>query len=142
VVAASGDRVGAAKDMATIAKARSMRKAMSLPEARMWAALKSLRAKGFHFRRQHPLHGYFLDFVCLSRGLAVEVDGASHEGRGQWDRRRDAAMADLGLRTIRIAAVDVRDRLPDIMDFIVRELEAAAPTRPLRGPPPRDGEGE
>ena len=99
-------------------------------------------AKGFQFRRQHPLHGYYLDFACLSRGLIIEVDGASHEGRGEWDRRRDAVMTDLGFRTIRIPAVDVRDRLPDVMDFILRELQAAAPTRPLRGPPPRDGEGD
>lgn len=128
--------------MATIAKARQMRKAMSPPEARLWLALRPLRAKGFQFRRQHPLHGYYLDFACLSRGLIIEVDGASHEGRGEWDRRRDAVMTDLGFRTIRIPAVDVRDRLPDVMDFILRELQAAAPTRPLRGPPPRDGEGD
>jgi len=48
----------------------------------------------------------------------------------------------VGLKTLRIPAVDVRDRLTDVVDFILRELEAAAPTRPLRGPPPRDGEGD
>jgi very-short-patch-repair endonuclease len=128
--------------MARIAKARAMRKAMTPPEARLWLALRALRQQGFQFRRQHPLLGYYLDFVCLSRGLVVEVDGASHEGRGEWDRQRDAALARVGLRTIRIAAVDVRDRLPDVMDFIRRELEGAAPTRPLRGHPPRNGEGE
>lgn len=119
-----------------------MRKAMTPPEARMWVALRSLRRHGFQFRRQHPLHGYYLDFVCLSRGLIVEVDGGSHEVRGEWDRRRDAAMAVLGLRTIRIAAVDVRDHLSEVLDFLLRELQAAAPTRPLRGHPPRGGEGE
>ena len=128
--------------MARIAKAREMRKAMSPPEARLWVALRPLRQRGFHFRRQHPMLGYYLDFVCLSRGLVVEVDGESHEGRGEWNRERDAALARVGLKTLRIAAVDVRDRLPDVMDFILRELERAAPTRPLRGPPPRDGEGE
>ena len=128
--------------MATIAKARGMRKAMSPPEARLWASLKLLRKQGFHFRRQHPLRGYFLDFVCLSRGLIVEVDGAGHEHTPDWDRRRDAAMAELGLKTLRIPAASVRDQLHDVLDFIVRELEAAAPTRPLRGHPPRSGEGD
>ena len=115
---------------------------MSPPEARLWACLKLLRREGFHFRRQHPLRGYFLDFVCLSRGIVVEVDGASHEHTVEWDRRRDAAMVDLGLKTLRISATSIRDRLPDVVDFIVRELTAAAPTRPLRGHPPRAGEGE
>ena len=119
-----------------------MRKAMSPPEARLWLALRDLRKQGFHFRRQHPLLGYYLDFVCLGRGLAVEVDGGSHEGRGDWDRRRDAALAQFGLKTLRIEASDVRDRLPDVVDFILGELTAAAPTRPLRGDPPRDGEGD
>lgn len=128
--------------MARIAKARAMRKAMSPPEARLWLSLRSLRDQGFHFRRQHPLLGYYLDFVCLSRGLVVEVDGGSHEGRSDWDRRRDAALADIGLKTLRIPAASVRDCLSDVVDFIVRELETAAPTRPLRGPPPRGGEGD
>lgn len=115
---------------------------MSPPEARLWISLRRLREQGFHFRRQHPLLGYYLDFVCLSRNLIVEVDGGSHEGRGEWDRQRDAALARHGLKTLRIPAASVRDHLPEVMEFILRELEVAAPTRPLRGPPPRDGEGE
>ena len=126
--------------MARIAKARAMRKAMSPPEARLWLSLRRLRAQGFHFRRQHPLLGYYLDFVCLSRNLIVEVDGSSHEGRGEWDRQRDAALARHVLRTLRIPASSVRDHLPEVMEFVLRELEAAAPTRPLRGPPAPDGE--
>lgn len=51
-------------------------------------------------------------------------------------------MAELGLKTLRIPAASVRDHLHDVLDFIVRELEAAAPTRPLRGQPPRSGEGD
>ena len=44
-------------------RARAMRKAMTPPEARMWANLKRLRGEGFHFRRQAPFKGYYLDFV-------------------------------------------------------------------------------
>ncbi|KQS54063.1 hypothetical protein ASG17_14055 [Brevundimonas sp. Leaf363] len=127
--------------MAVIATSRRMRTTMSPPEARLWLALRPLRAQGFHVRRQHPFHGYFLDFVCMSRGLVIEVDGASHEHRAEWDQQRDAALARHGLRTIRIPAIDVRDHLTEVMEMIVRELEAA-PTRSLRDHPPRSGEGE
>ena len=129
--------------MATIAKARAMRKAMSPPEARLWVALRPLRKAGYQFRRQHPLRGYFLDFVCLDRRLIVEVDGMTHAGRGVRDAERDAAMARLGFKTLRVPAIDVRDRLGDVVDWIVRELEAA-PTRLTQGrqPPSPDGEGE
>lgn len=115
---------------------------MSPPEARLWVALRPLRKVGYQFRRQHPLRGYFLDFVCLDRRLIVEVDGASRAGRSAWDAERDAAMARLGFKTLRVAAVDVRDRLADV-EWIVRELEAA-PTRLAQGrqPPSPVGEGE
>lgn len=67
----------------------------------------------------------------------------SHAGRGVRDAERDAAMARLGFKTLRVPAIDVRDRLGDVVDWIVRELEAA-PTRLTQGrqPPSPDGEGE
>lgn len=125
--------------MARIAKARAMRKRMSAPEARMWGALRRLRARGFHFRRQHPMLGYYLDFVCLTRGIVVEVDGAGHAA--EWDRRRDAALARAGFRTLRYDNASVRDNLDGVLQAVIEALSAAAPTRPLRGhPPPRGRE--
>lgn len=130
--------------MARIAKARAMRKAMSPPEARLWVALRRLRPHGFHFRRQHPLLGYYLDFVCLDRRLVVEVDGSTHEGRAAWDRTRDAALAREGFRTLRYDNLSIRDNLEGVLEGIVAALSAAAPTRPrLRlGHPPPVGEGD
>ncbi|RYF25757.1 MAG: DUF559 domain-containing protein [Comamonadaceae bacterium] len=63
--------------MKPVQRAREMRKALTPPEARLWACLKRLRAEGFHFRRQAPFRGYFLDFVCHGRRLVIEVDGQS-----------------------------------------------------------------
>ncbi|GAA0644418.1 endonuclease domain-containing protein [Brevundimonas lenta] len=128
--------------MGSVTRARAMRKQMSPPEDRMWVALRRLRARGFHFRRQHPMLGYFPDFVCLDRQLIVEVDGASHDFRAEHDRRRDAAFAREGFTTLRYDNASVRDNLDGVLAGIVARLEAAAPTRPLRGHPPRDGEGE
>jgi very-short-patch-repair endonuclease len=67
--------------MKPVERAREMRKALTPPEARLWAGLKRLRAEGFHFRRQAPFRGYFLDFVCHGRRLVIEVDGRSHAAR-------------------------------------------------------------
>lgn len=86
--------------------------------------------------------GYYLDFVCVDRRLTVEVDGASHRGREDWDRQRDAALARKGFKTLRFANDTVRDHLDGVMHAVRSELNAVAPTRPLRGHPPRDGEGK
>ena len=131
--------------MGAIAKARHQRKRMTPPEARMWVALRALRGEGFHFRRQAPLHGYFADFACLKHRLIVEVDGAGHgtPAQAEHDRIRDAALARHGFRTLRYAAVDIRDNLDGILDLIREALHGSLPpgSASLRPPPPA-GEGK
>ncbi len=94
-----------------------MRKSLTPPEARLWSALKLLRAEGYKFRRQVPYRGYFLDFACLSRKLCVEVDGGFHftPDRLRHDQVRDAVLAGDGFLTLRLAPVDIRDNLDGIM---------------------------
>ena len=121
-----------------------MHKGLTPPEARMWAFLKKLRAEGFHFRRQAPFRGYFLDFVCHERRLVIEVDGASHEHRLDHDRTRDGVLAREGCRTKRFFNADIRDSFDGVADVVRAELAAHSPTRaPLRSAvPPHKGEGE
>ena len=51
------------------------------------------RKLGVSFRGQVPVAGYICDFVCASRRLPVEVDGAHHALRRAADVRRDAVVA-------------------------------------------------
>ena len=131
--------------MAIIATARAMRKAMTPAEARLWVGLRVLRAEGFHFRRQSPCRGYILDFVCMGRGLVVEVDGASHhdEDRVRKDRVRDAVLRREGFTTLRFSNEAVRDDVEGILE-VVRAHCLALPTRSARRAdhPPPLGEGE
>jgi very-short-patch-repair endonuclease len=129
----------------TTARARAMRKSLTPPEARMWAALKKLRAQGYHFRRQAPLLGYYLDFVCFDRRLIIEVDGASHTtDQGQHhDARRDAVFAREGFTTLRFTNASVRDHFPEVLEAIVGALRHGPTRARLRlAVPPHEGEGE
>ncbi|HYC69348.1 endonuclease domain-containing protein [Brevundimonas sp.] len=105
-----------------------MRKALTPPEGRLWAVLKRLRAEGFHFRRQAPFRGYFLDFVCHSRRLVIEVDGRMHEHRLEHDRIRDEVLAREGYRTIRIPNEAIRDNFEGVM-VQIRTALGFDPTR-------------
>ena len=58
-------------------RARTMRKALTPPEARLWVALKG-RQLGVRFRRQHPIPPYVADFCVVSARLVVELDGSQH----------------------------------------------------------------
>ena len=60
------------------AKARALRKSMTPHEVKLWVLLRQLRPQGFHFRRQAPLEGYILDFVCFRYRIIVEADGSQH----------------------------------------------------------------
>ena len=103
-------------------RAKRMRRELTPPEAWLWVALRK-SAVGLKVRRQHPVGPYILDFYCASARLAVEVDGQQHSGNEQaaHDARRDAWLADKGIRVMRVPAVQVRDDLAGVIEWIQHE---------------------
>jgi very-short-patch-repair endonuclease len=101
----------------TIVRARELRRQLTPPEARLWIALRQKQLSR-HFRRQHPLGPYILDFYCHAAKLAVEVDGEGHLGRVDHDERRDRWLLRQGIRTLRIPALEVRDNLEGVLETI------------------------
>ena len=51
--------------------ARRLRKEMTDAERRLWSKLRRHAMAGAHFRRQHPLGSYVVDFVCLAALLVI-----------------------------------------------------------------------
>jgi very-short-patch-repair endonuclease len=121
--------------------ARKLRRTMTLPEVILWQQLRR-RPGGFRFRRQFPSLGYVLDFACLERRVAVEVDGEVHSMGDvpERDAIRDARLAQAGFETLRIAARDVLDNLEGVLTLILHHCENRPPHHPAAGPPPRSGE--
>jgi very-short-patch-repair endonuclease len=114
-----------------IQRARDLRGNMSEPEVMLWARLKRLRDRGFHIRRQAPFHGYYLDFVCHTRRLVIEVDGFQHGGDAQADHDavRDRILASKGYRVLRFWTGEVRRDLGSVVARIIAALEAAPSVR-------------
>ena len=69
-------------------RARQLRKAMTDAELALWARLRKRQVHGHKFRRQRPLGGYIVDFVCLDEKLVVEVDGGQHDEQRDEDSQR------------------------------------------------------
>ena len=101
--------------------AKQLRREMSLPEVLLWVGLKARRLEGLHFRKQHPIGPYVLDFYCNEIKLAVEVDGGSHSFDDQLrlDAVRDKWMASKGIRTLRIPAVEVLECVDGVLSKIL-----------------------
>ena len=91
-----------------VARARQLRRTMSLPEVLLW---QGLRDNGLRLRRQHPVGAYVLDFYAPEARLAVEVDGAAHDHPDavRRDAGRDAWLDAQGIRVLRINAAEVLD---------------------------------
>jgi very-short-patch-repair endonuclease len=100
--------------------AKRLRKEMTPPEIGLWLALRRNEA-GLHFRKQHAVNDYVLDFYCARAMLAIEVDGEAH-GRGDRPERdavRDAWLASQGLRVLRYPAIEVLTNLEGVFTEIV-----------------------
>ena len=76
-------------DEEALTRARELRRKMTWAEIKFWNRVKQQKF-GFKFRRQHPFGPYVLDFYCAEARLAVELDGSSHNERGEADLLRDA----------------------------------------------------
>jgi very-short-patch-repair endonuclease len=105
-------------------RAKRLRRRMTLPEVILWQELRRKQLSQ-HFRRQHPVGPYVLDFYCSRARVCIEVDGAAHDivSVALRDERRDAWLAGQGIRVLRFPAVDVlEDRL---IDGVLQMIEAA-----------------
>jgi len=103
--------------------AKRLRKEMTPPEIGLWLALRQNDAD-LHFRKQHAVNDYVLDFYCARAKLAIEVDGEVHArgDRPERDAVRDAWLATQGLRVLRYTAADVLTNL----DGVVRQIISIA----------------
>ena len=125
----------------TVARARDLRRTMTLPEVLLWQQIRSRRLDGIRFRRQHPIGPYILDFYCEDARLAVEVDGESHSQAEavEHDNRRTEWLNARGISVLRIPARGVLSELAAVVDHIHRQVRNPPPP-PLRGSPPPVGE--
>ena len=71
-------------------------------ESVLWDMLKGNKL-GAHFRRQHIILDYIVDFICLDKGLIIELDGGYHDDPRQkeYDEARTAHLHRLGYTELR-----------------------------------------
>jgi very-short-patch-repair endonuclease len=121
------------------ARAKNLRSSMTDAEARLWHALRRNQFNGLHFRRQHPVGPFTLDFYCPNLRLAIEVDGGQHaEQRKRADERRTRWLTAKNITVVRYWNNDVLGNLPGVLADLAAHFEkrgsvTPSPTLPLSG---------
>ena len=105
-------------------RARILRNSATDAERRIWQHLRLQQLGGFKFRRQVPLHGYVVDFLCVELKLVVELDGGQHANQTAYDEIRTGVLQGAGYRVLRYWNDDALLRTSDVLEDILRGLEA------------------
>ena len=102
--------------------ASKLRQAGVLSEVLLWQQLQNRKLNGLNFRRQKRIGNYIVDFYCPSKNVIIEIDGCSHEDKGEYDAERDKYLEKLGLTIIHIQDHEIKQDLNEVMKFLENYL--------------------
>lgn len=105
-------------------KAKELKGFPTEAELLLWEHLRN-RQLGAKFNRQHIIGDYIVDFVCLEKGLVIEVDGAYHNMAEQRkaDAIRSKELARMGFEVIRFSNEEVFQNINNVQDRIKDRLQ-------------------
>lgn len=98
--------------------ARCLRRNGTLSEVLLWKYLKVKQMLGYDFDRQKPLDDYIVDFFCNELMLAIEIDGGTHNYKGEEDQRRQKKLEKLGIKFLRFTDEDVKGNIEGVVAII------------------------
>jgi very-short-patch-repair endonuclease len=104
-------------DPQLLADARAGRRQPTPAQRLLWWRLRD-RALGCHFRRQHPVGPYLVDFACWPARLAVLIRGP----HAALERRRESHLAEQGWRVLALTESDVLAHLEATIHRIARAV--------------------
>lgn len=108
-------------------KRQSLRRERPAAEVILWGRLRGEQLS-YKFRRQYSVGPYIVDFYCPHWKLAIEIDGATHEGEEAvvYDANRPAYIESFGIRVLRFTNQQVYQQLDVVVENIANALR---PTR-------------
>ena len=115
--------------------ARTLRKNPTDAEQELWKRLRRRQVYGHKFRRQFPIGGYVLDFVCLEKKLAVELDGGQHAKRKEYDESRTLWLKAQSYVVLRFWNNQIFREVEGVLEKIGDTLRST----PHPAPPPQGG---
>lgn len=106
-------------------RARELRLRLTPAEALLWERIRANRLNNLHFRRQHPVSKYILDFYCHQYSFGIELDGEIHDQSDQKvrDLARQEDLEALGIHILRFKNHFVIQETEEVLRLILMEIE-------------------
>ncbi|MBN7817533.1 endonuclease domain-containing protein [Algoriphagus pacificus] len=106
-------------------RAKELRTKLTPSESILWERLRAKRLNNLHFRSQHPISKYILDFYCHQYQLGIELDGEVHDNFDQKerDKARQEDLNALGILVLRFKNQFVIQETEEVLRLILLEIE-------------------
>jgi very-short-patch-repair endonuclease len=99
-------------------RAKQLHRNMSPAEAKLWQHLRAHRMGNIHFRNQHAIGNYIVDFCAPRKKLIIELDGSQHLEQREYDEERTRFLGSRGYRVLRFWNNDVLNNIDDVLKVI------------------------
>ena len=115
--------MGLPKNKKLLENARRLRREMTPQERKLWYLF--LRTYHVKFYKQRIVGPYIVDFICISAGLVIEVDGSQHydESGQMHDAQRTQYLERQGLTVLRYSNADINSRFEQVCASIHQALQ-------------------
>lgn len=106
-------------------RAKELRLRLTPAEGILWERIRAKKLNGLHFRRQHPVSKYILDFYCHQYQFGIELDGEIHNQIDQKvrDLARQENLNALGIHILRFKNHFVIQETEEVLRLILMEIE-------------------
>ena len=105
------------------ARAKDLSHNQTPAEIKFWTHLRAHRLADVHFRRQHAIGNYIVDFCAPRKKLIIELDGSQHLEQQEYDKERTKYLESKGYRVIRFWNNDVMNNLESVLTAIWEALQ-------------------
>ncbi len=101
------------------------RREQTIAENILWDALRG-KKEGHKFRRQHIIGSFIADFVCLKKGLIIELDGNHHQLPEMKisDEERTYSLNELGFEVLRFRNDEILHDIDNVIKKVHGKLSS------------------
>ena len=100
------------------AHAQELRHNPTPTEIKLWTRLRAHRMADAHFRNQHAIGNYIVDFCAPRKKLIVELDGSQHLEQQEYDADRTEFLKSKGYKVLRFWNNDVMNNIDSVLNVI------------------------